>query len=395
MTSMIPDGTIIERHPGVYYQWVEKQNSWIRLNGYKSIKYATQSKSGLMKKEDYQKLQGLLTVPPKTTLTSNQCNTTFESGSIKLYSRDFSLFIEDFLDLYEKGQTIREQWKIHEDTCGFNFRVNLNYLVEEMKSRGNLISETLAGPKGIEGDRGDPGINQLDTGPKGPDGEDGINAPFAGTLINNSGFNLKDKSRVVVDIGTEKISQDENYLVVYKGVSSPTNLCTRYVNTNNRLSSWVVVRDEQGILCTNECVPAECNVHAVYVDIDIITDSLKARLNQLIAAAKANYESMVREWLRTLMKIFNDQKYALCCALENCRSRKRNSDERRYIESQRIAAAAADFNLIISGSRDPESVPEDHTKVALDMDKFKECIGPGWQPTIVEEIEPPNGEIYW
>jgi len=155
------DGMTVEVFPDVFYQYHERENSWIRINGYESIKPATQIEAGLMTKEDFIKVDELLTSPPKTTLTSEDCNIVFDGGIIDFYSKDKSIFVEDYLDLYGNNETVREQWHIHEDTWGFNFKVNLQHLVEEMKERGNLISETIVGPKGLPGDRGEPGIDKL------------------------------------------------------------------------------------------------------------------------------------------------------------------------------------------------------------------------------------------
>lgn len=381
------DGMIVERYPGMYFQYNKSSNSWIRLNGYQSIKLATQVSPGLMPKEDFQKVQRLLTAPPKTSLTSDQCDAIFNSGVIRLYSKDHSVFVEDFLDLIEGDNVLREKWHIHEDTWGFNFRVNLQFLVEEMKKRGNLISERIAGPKGPPGDRGDPGIDKLDTGPKGPPGVDGENAPFNGALTNSSQFRLKDKSKAVVDVTTEQVSQEENYLVIHKGVISPDKLCTRKVNAQSPKSSWVLVKNKQGVACVPACSkPEQCTDETKFIDIDIIVDSIKDHVNNMIVVAKEERENMAKEWLRTLMKVFNEQKKALCCGLENCRSRKRNQDERRYIETQRIAAASNEFQLLISDQEDDEGTPQEHTKEMTYMDRYKGCF----VPTEVEAGPEPN-----
>ena len=124
------DGMMVEVFPGVFYSYHERENSWIRINGFGSIKPATQMDAGLMTKEDFIKIDTLLTAPPKTTLTSDKCKTTFEAGVIKLYSKDRSIVVEDYLDLYDEGSTVREQWRVHEDTWGFNFRVNSTFSVD-------------------------------------------------------------------------------------------------------------------------------------------------------------------------------------------------------------------------------------------------------------------------
>lgn len=385
------DGMTVEVFPGVFYRYYERQNSWIRINGIGSIKPANSIESGLMTKEDFTKIDGLLTAPPRIALSSDDCNAVFETGVIKLISRDRSVKIEDYLDLYQDGDTRREQWRIHEDTWGINFRTNLHFIVEEIKKRNNLISKKVEGPKGPTGDDGEPGIDELDTGPIGEQGETGSNAPFDGGLTNISGMVLKDKSKAIVDIKTENVSSDENYLVVYKGSVSPEKLCTNKVFVDSNNSTWLLVRNKQGISCSDDCTTeASCEDKTVFVDIETIVNSIRDHFNNMLLWAKQDRENRAREWLQTMIKVFNDQKYSLCCGLENCRSRKRNQDDRRYIESQRITAAAAGFNLIISGSRDGEDVPEPHTKVELDMDEFKSCEGPGWQPTIVVPVNPPE-----
>jgi len=382
------EGEIIEVYPGVFYQYSHSTNSWIRLNGYHSIKPATPVSAGLMTKEDYIKIEGLLKAPPKTRLSSNKCSATFEGGTIGFYSRDGSVLVEDYLDLYETGKTTREQWHIHEDTWGFNFRINLQFLIEEMKKRGNLISENMVGPKGLDGEKGPPGVNKLDTGPMGPDGLPGNNAPFAGTLVSNN-LMVTDKSKAVVDVAVEEVSPEENYLVIYKGTIGPKNLCTKKVNVQNVQSTWLLVRRNKevcGTGCQGNAVVSNCET--AYLDIEVITDAITEYFNSLIMVVKQERETLVREWLKTMMYTFNDQKYALCCGLENCMSRKRNEDERRYIETQRIAAAAAGYKVLISDRTDGEDVPEPHTKIEVDMDKYKTCDGPGWQPTVVTPITP-------
>jgi hypothetical protein len=348
MSEDIKDGDIVERLPGVYFQWDSSTNSWIRLNGFMSVKVATPVSDGLMPKEDFIKLQRLLTAPPKTTLTSTQCNATFDGGSIQLVSRDFSMFVEDYLDLKGNNIVSREQWQIHEDTYGFNFRVNLNNLVTEMQNRGNLIAETVSGPPGFKGDRGEPGDDKLDTGPIGDKGEPGTNASFEGDLVNATQFNSRESGKAVVDVGVETISQDENYLVIYKGSISPDDLCTRKVNVETGSSGWVIARAGNAIVCTDGCT-FKCDDIA-HFDMDIIVDSIKTHTESMINQAKEDREQKALEWMRTMISVFNEQKEALCCALENCRSRTRNSTERKFIESQRIAAASAGFKLEISNS---------------------------------------------
>jgi len=138
-----------------------------------------------------------------------------------------------------------------------------------------------------------------------------------------------------------------------------------------------LARGQTGIACGESCATASCET--VFIDIEVVTDSIRSHFNSMIGRLKEEKEAQVREWTKTMMQVFNDQKYALCGGLENCRSRKRNQDERRYIETSRIAAAAADFNLVISGRYSGEGTD-------VDTDKYHNCDGPGWTPTEVVEM---------
>ena len=104
------------------------------------------------------------------------------------------------------------------------------------------------------------------------------------------------------------------------------------------------------------------------MNIDSILEDIEDRFNAVLAYRRQQKIGIVTRWLQTLIRVFNEQKWALCCALENCRSRYRNQRERQYIESSRIQAAQADFSLIIDGIND---------RVVVDMDADKDCAVEG------------------
>jgi len=346
------DGMIFEKTPGVFFQYDSGTKSWVRLDGYKSIELATALAPGLMSSEDYAKINQLLIPPPQITLSSDQCGGAFEAGQIGLFSNDESLFIEDTLDLIgQDGEVTKETWHLHENTYGFNFRVNIDKLVEELEKRGNIHFEQIQGPKGDTGEKGDPGIDKLDTGPKGPTGEDGQNAPFAGDLVEESiPFEITgDPNRAVIKVEVESISKDENYLVITRGLIGNPDACPDEVNVQLQQSPWVLALDfvsESRLQCDTGC-PVCATLF--YLDFKGIEESVYDRYVYLLNQAKVDRENKAREWLMTMMKVFNDQKAALCCALENCESRKRNQDERRYIEQQRVQGALSNFKVTIDG----------------------------------------------
>jgi hypothetical protein len=378
--SQTSDGTIVERAPGVFYQYVANQNTWVRLDGYKSIKLATAISDGLMAKEDFKKVNKLLVSPPRVTLTSDKCATTFSSGEIGFYSSDESLFIEDTLDLrLPTGEVQKEPWQIHENTWGLNFQVNLRHLISELQSRDNFILNLERGPQGPQGDKGPPGIDKLDTGPKGPQGESGTNAPFDGVLVRTEGFEIDEEdNRAVVQVETETV-EDENYIVVTRGIIGNTEACPNKVNVQDEHSPWALITSSTQS-CTPGCgIQTEGACDSYFLDMEPIIDIIVDQFYIMLYKAKAEKEALAEEWLRTLMTVFNDVKAALCCALENCRSRKRNAEERRYLETKRMEAAANNMSLVISN--DPAE------RIYFNMNEGRDCES-DTEEAEIEETQP-------
>jgi hypothetical protein len=102
--------------------------------------------------------------------------------------------------------------------------------------------------------------------------------------------------------------------------------------------------------------------------LELLADAMFDRFKELVLQLKAEKEELATIWVRAMLVLFNEQKQALCCALENCRSSKRNERTRQFIETQRIQAAQSDHNLVIDGVDD---------RNIMDMDADKSCPQPG------------------
>jgi hypothetical protein len=364
------NGTVFELIPGVYYKYSAGSNCWVRLKGVDSLGLATPLTDGLMSKEDYTKLQNLVIPPPQSTLKGEDCQTVFKSGTVALYSFDESL------DISKNPKVINQTpqgevggpipWKLHRNTAGFDFRLPMGR---------------------IKGKRGEPGVDRLDTGPVGDDGAPGINSPFGGTLVTEAiPFELAPgtANRAIVDVTTEEVSDDENYLVVTRANVGNPDACPTLVTPQdfnsalvvalNTLSGGKLIKDETVVSgdCALICRICASSLHHLNIEdlVCDIHDHFVVRINQL----KLEKEALVRAWLGTMISLFSEQKAALCCALENCQSRKRNERTRQYIETQRIQAAAADFQLVIDGGADGRQTTP--------MDSHKNC------PVDIETVPP-------
>jgi len=368
------NGIIVEVDPGIYYQYDKSSKSWIRLQGFNQfINVATPYDDGLMSKEDYIKLNGLLNPPPNTSITSDDCDFTFRQGFYGFRSIDEDIIIEVELDLYGQNDVYTKSvFKIHENTYGINFRTNIEKLVYELNRRGLIKQEKIPGPQGKQGKRGPKGINNLDTGPVGKTGPSGNNAAWPFDLVEDTSAKLTAPGRGIVDVTTEEISPDENYLVITKGNVGNFQYCPEKLKPSNVRSPWLLVVDERPetikVLkecgtttvgrCNNELCGADtkpiryCTTKLYYVDMTYIEDQVKERFEELLAEMKAAKEKIVNDWLNTMIKIFEEVKKSVCCATQNAISKQANRAMRERIEELRIQAAQADLKLVLGFARD-------------------------------------------
>lgn len=369
------EGMIFEAIPGLFYQFSARENCWIRVDGLEALGLATPTKDGLMSSEDYNKLNELLIPPPQSTIKGGKCNVPYTKGKVELTSLDESLFVSPSLQLTNNaGQAgiIDEPWGLHRNTAGYNFRLNVEKLLETMRANGNFTQVKIQGRQGPRGKPGADGINQLQTGPQGATGPSGKNSPFNGTIGSDpNSFVLADanSNRAIVDLTADPLT---NTLVATRANIGNPNACPTEVAPKAITSPFVLVlsKQENALLrtlqstndCNNPCTVCVSTLY--YVNLELILDSFFERFVELAGELKAAKEQLAISWLRTLITVFTDQKFSLCCALENCKSAQRNKQERQYIESQRIAAAGADQQLIIDGVNDRQVV---------DMNADKSC----------------------
>jgi len=392
------DGMIFESAPGQYYKFDARSKTWKQLDGYNvALLPATQVESGLMTSEDYDKIQGLLIPPPKTTLFSEDCGYIFDEGIYEFRTTSDLLSIESQLSVIDTDTSgnkfeSKEPWKIHRNTYGINFRVNVPHLVQELEKNGKLAYRKTVGPRGKTGPKGQSGIDKLETGPRGPAGSAGKNAPYPGIISKEDVVIESDVPRGIVDITTEEISPTENYLVVVRGNIGDESLCPKLVKPSSIRSKWVLALDERpttrqdlpncGFKAGTDCLPstcafgtggvaAFCATKLYYLDLSDIEQIVKTRFNLLMTQLKQLKEEVALEWLKTMVQVFHEQKQSICCAVENCQSRRENDRHRERIEMLRVLAAGPQKGLVIDG---------DDTRDMVDTNPDKDCPAPGTNP---------------
>jgi len=387
------DGDLFEASPGLFYQYDAAQNCWIRVEGLDSIGFATPLEPGLMAPEDFQKLQSIVLPPPQASIKSEDCDFTFAEGELRLTSTDDSLTISPNVEL--RAGEIREviPFQVHENTAAYDFSVNLERLIERLQSAGALIETQIQGRQGLKGEPGQDGRDELDTGPQGEDGPSGQNSVFPGSLVNDPlsiQLNADAQNRAIVDIRTEK-TEEGNFLVATRANIGDPTICVNNIQPQNFTSKLLlaidpsireIVQPAADRLDCKACRPA---LYAV--DIRAILEALNTRFEELVAELKESKEELYTEWLRSLVLTFNEQKAALCCALENCTTKRRNTTDRRFLETNRIQAAQADQHLVLDGDQDRRIID---TNVGRDctLEQFDEitCISSVCTETIIDGL---------
>jgi hypothetical protein len=368
------DGLIFEIIPGTFYQFDKSTSSWIRLDGFDAIGLATQSEDGLMDSIDFRKLNGLIVPPPRIAIKPEDCEVRLDVGTIEMKSLDDFLTVEGTIDLITKDGTTREPWQIVNDVWGFDFRVDLDALLKEVEKRGNLSFRKRLGEQGEKGEKGDPGTDRLETGPVGPQGESGVNTPFNGQASFDAVESVLtgDNNRAIVDVQAVE-TEDEGKLVVTRANVGNPLACPSEVVPKQVMSPWIVAindNPEKLRFDKKKAVDGDCSsacqicagLHFLYVEP--ILSAVRERFETLVLELKQQKEAVVNTWLQTMVKVFNEQKAAICCATENAKTRIRNARARERIEEQRIQAAQADFNVVVDGQED---------KIRVDMDRDKNC----------------------
>lgn len=373
---------IFESSPGLFFQYDASTNCWVRVDGLDALGLATPIMPGLMSTDDLKKLDGLIIPPPQASLKGEECPITFTEGKVRLTSTDESMVVKPALNVINKiGNTViggEEPWSLHENTIGIDFKLNVDALLEEMRKNGKFTQVMIQGRQGLKGEKGENGVDQLDTGPKGEVGTDGTNSPYDGSLgpeINQ--FTLADQTsnKAIVDIKTET-SAEGNFLIITRANVGNPNACPKEVKPKDITTPLVLVLNQKdnAVLrkveapndCGNPCTVCITSLH--HLNMENLVDSIFERFKERVTTLKQQKEELVSIWLRAMITVFNEQKAAICCALENCRSANRNQRTRQYIEQQRIQAAQADISLVVDGLLD---------RKVVDMDPEKTCLQPG------------------
>jgi hypothetical protein len=350
------EGTIYEVGKGVYYRYESMTKSWNRVStAAAAIPLATLTEPGLMPADDVRKTQKLMLPPLETTITGGNCPTNFVGGVFDLKSVDSIVNISgkaEIRNVDEFGQVITEtqNYQISENTYAFDFTVDLEALTTELAKRDNFKTGGIIGDKGPKGPTGDPGNDFIISGMPGPQGKQG-SGPGCALTVEPESFVIQAGGKALVDArlvldpcdpSTYKIEFDRQAVGISK--NSRTALPPTKVAVNGRSSKWVMV--------------AESILGALtpyYLDVSQIESAIKEKFDSEVLRMKAGYENTVNYWLQKMSDLYDEQKTALCAALEFCTSAKKNTALRQHLENVAATAAISGAKVTIVNRNDPEA----------------------------------------
>jgi hypothetical protein len=385
---------IFELNSGLFFKYDATTRSWIKLTATGvTIPLATFSNDGAMSAVDLKKLNRLVLPPPLSSIIGTDCAAPFRSGTIGLYSGDKFVGVEGTVKVQNIGPTgeLLSQdvpFHIHQHTYGFDFTIDFPELVDDLKLRKQFNTSGRQGDKGDKGKQGPRGPDYILTGPPGDAGADGT-APPCSLTVEPDDLQVEPNEGMTKALVGGKVVFDPDDPLKYKIVFDrqligPTGYAANKFRVQDDTSSWVlaVTGDQEDGPISDPRSPIACGAtigagrfqKIFYIDVEPIVNAIRDRFLIEANIIKTGYQNIVKFWVQTMSDLFDEQKAALCCALERCKSIKKNAEIRNDIESL-AASAAGSANVLLHGRNSDEAVNVSPTKTLRQLGYPDVCKG--------------------
>lgn len=386
--------TVYEPRPGLLFQYDATIRSWVKLAAAGvSIPLATPAQAGAMSSADLRKLNRLVLPPPAASIIGTDCTAAYQSGNIGLFAGDDFVEVSGSVKVQNidaHGDHISKElpFKIHQNTYGFDFSVNLPALVQELKARNQFKVSGKTGDKGLQGGVGAAGPDGVLSGAQGEPGDDGDSMPCPLTIEQDS-LQVRPHEGMTKALVAARVVLDEaddtKYAIEFdRQVVGPGDYAADKFHVRADASTWVLAvtggqsADGTGEVFCTEGLAAGVGQALFYVDVEPIIAAIKQQFLVQMGNLKTGYENAVRFWVQTMSDLFDEQKQALCCALEHCMSIKKNEQARQHIEST-AAQAAGSANVLLHSRNSTEAVSLSSTRTLKQIGGQDLCRGgPGF-----------------
>jgi len=344
------NGMLFEQQPGCLFRYDSAINSWVRLvSNDINLPLASTIRAGAMAALDLKKLNRLVLPPPRSTIIGNDCVAPFRSGVIQLAGGDDFVSVEGNLkvrNIDQTGETVEGEvpYRIHQHTFGYDFTLDLPFLITALKFRNRYKTEGPRGLAGPKGERGAPGSNRIAAGPAGPRGGRG-NAPTCDLNVEPEPISSQVRPGLKKAFVSARVVENPNDNTKFTIEFDRQNIgipgaSANKLNVQSQTSSWV--------LALASVAGAPQRIY--YVDVAPILAAANQKFVEEVELLKKGYEDIVQFWVQTMSDLFDEQKNALCCALEFCISKTKSIDARQHMEN--VAAAALPHAKIQINPRD-------------------------------------------
>lgn len=347
------DKTFFEGRDGVVYRYDATIRSWIKVaTNTASIPVADSSMDGLMSAEDLRRLNRLVTPPPSSSITSEDCEGSFQGGLVQLHGQDDFVSVEGRVsvqNINDRGGHISERmpFHIHQRTYGYDFTLDMHSLVDELLRRGQIQIYGPTGPRGPVGDEGEPGLDAVLSGPPGEKGDKGT-APSCSTALQSEIVPARTKPGLKRALTGVKVVRDEDSPLQYalefdRQVVGAQEASAAQFHIRQQSSSWVLAAVN----------PTATPQQVYYVDVQPILDAIRQKFLDEVQRLKAGYEEITQFWIQSMSDLFDEQKAALCCALQFAQSKTNSTHLRQHMESV-AASALPDAQIVLHNRGDSE-----------------------------------------
>ena len=389
-------GMLFEQNYGVIYQYDASIKAWLKLASDSLVlQLATPYRDGAMAALDYKKLQRIILPPPATSIIGNDCSAPYVNGTIDLFSGDQFIKVNGDLNIQNldaTGESVSQDlaFQIHKHTYGFNFSLNVTNLIAELEGRNKIRLDGKAGDRGEQGDQGTQGISGILSGPAGDVGLRGT-APTSTLAVELENFQTQIRSglnKAIVDarLVPDKIDERKYALQFDRQIVGDPNAAASKFVVRQIDSTWVLAI----AVGVNDDIPKEaidCGVPGqgtdgrlifplYYVDVAPMIETIRQKYLVELERLAKGYEDIIAYWVGAMADLFDEQKSALCCALENCLSIAKNIDSRQHMES--TAASVVGRAKINLNSRTGNQATElSGTRILRQLDQKDTCkFGP-------------------
>ena len=288
-----------------------------------------------------------------------------------------------------KGDYVTESmpYQIHQHTYGFDFGIDVSNLIDELRKRNQINLEGKPGPKGDTGQRGDPGLSGILCGPAGDQGVKG-SAPESSITVVPETFAAQARPGLRRALVNAKVmidpTDDSSYTLQFdRQVIGSADASASEFYVKQIESTWILATIASDSRDTTQQL--ECGVIAggidgtntydlYYVDVADIMEAIRTKFEDEVQRLKLGYEEIVRFWVNTMSDLFDEQKSALSCAFEKCRSMTKSSNERKHMESV-ASTIFGKGKMDIHGRNSNQSVKLPSTRGLVTIDQPNPCPG--------------------